>query len=350
MDVLKPTLNKRRSRWTWAALLSWLAVSACLSITSQATRTEPSFPHRVHVVDNQLACTFCHGTAVAGERPGMPPPELCATCHDKFDDDKPASRRITAFFDEHSRYRTVAESGLTEDVMFSHRHHVNDANIDCTVCHGDVAEQTSVPLQPLATKAMCMNCHQDRGMTNECSECHRSIDRSWAPPNHVPSRGWLRAHGELASAHGHEDDAASNLRCSLCHQDATGCNACHQQMPPNDHNSTFRLRTHGLRASIDRSRCATCHQQASCEQCHQSTQPRNHRGGFGAPKDRHCVGCHFPLAEEGCATCHRTAPSHQLATPLPGDHNSAMNCRLCHGQGQSLPHPDGGHACTICHK
>jgi hypothetical protein len=355
MDVLMPTTNKRHSSWPrrrclGAALLSWLAVTACLSMPTRPTREQPSFPHRVHVVDNQLACTFCHSTALAGERPGMPPPELCAPCHNQFDGNKPDDRKVGAFFDSQSRYRTVASSGLTEDVMFSHQKHVSGANLDCTTCHQDIASQTSVPLEPIASKPRCMQCHEDRGMANNCNECHRNIDRTWQPHNHVPGSAWLRAHGNLVHAIGDNHDVTSNLQCSLCHQDATGCNACHQQMPPRDHNSTFRLRTHGLRASIDRSRCATCHQQDSCEQCHQTTRPRSHRGGFGMPQERHCVGCHFPLAEEGCATCHRTAESHQLATPLPGDHSAAMNCRLCHGQGQALPHPDGGHACTICHK
>lgn len=350
MDVLKPQPRKQRQRWPWIAMLSWLAVTACLSMPRSTTRTEPSFPHRVHVVDNQLACTFCHGSVATSERPGMPPPELCAPCHSQFDQDKPIERRVGAFFDERSRYRTVAESGLTEDVMFSHSRHVNDAKLDCNACHQDIDQQTAVPLAAIASKPICMNCHAEHGMANSCEQCHRTINRTWQPPNHIPGSAWQRSHGDLLRAHEHDEELASSMRCSLCHQDATGCNACHQQMPPADHNSTFRLRTHGLSASIDRSRCATCHQQDSCEQCHQMTRPRSHRGGYGTPQQRHCVGCHFPLADQGCATCHRTIPSHQQATPLPGDHLPSMNCRLCHGQGQALPHPDGGHACTICHK
>jgi hypothetical protein len=103
-------------------------------------------------------------------------------------------------------------------------------------------------------------------------------------------------------------------------------------------------------ASIDRTRCMVCHTQDSCQQCHESTRPTNHRAGWGTSQQRHCVGCHLPLADTGCAVCHQDAPSHQLATPLPGDHNPGMSCRLCHGNGVRLPHPDGGHACTACHR
>ena len=63
-----------RRRWPWiAALTVWLAVTACLSLGAPR-RSEPSFPHRVHVVDNKLACTFCHTGVKTSDRPGTPPP------------------------------------------------------------------------------------------------------------------------------------------------------------------------------------------------------------------------------------------------------------------------------------
>jgi hypothetical protein len=199
-------------------------------------------------------------------------------------------------------------------------------------------------LAPLATKSACMDCHARHGGARDCAECHRTIDRHWRPPSH--HAGWVQAHGDVVRC-GSERSAD---RCSLCHQDATGCKACHDQSPPRDHDQSFRTRTHGLLASIDRARCSTCHTQDSCEQCHQQTRPRSHRGGFGAPSERHCVGCHLPLADNGCAACHRSTPGHDQAAPLPPDHGPAMNCRLCHGNGVRLPHPDGGHVCTACHR
>lgn len=338
MDVLK-----RGRRWpAWLLLAAWLGVAACLSVP--ARRTEPSFPHRVHVVDNGLACTFCHGGALASDEPGLPPPELCATCHDRFDGDKPPERRVAAFFDERSRYRTVAVSGLTADVGFSHRAHVGGAGLTCEQCHVDTGTQDEVPLQPLATKDGCMNCHASHGLGNACSDCHRTIDRTWRPPSHAP--GWDRLHGDRV----HAGSESSADRCTLCHDEAGSCNACHQQQLPRSHDHAFRTRTHGLQAAIDRSRCHVCHTTDSCRQCHEQTRPRSHRAGFGSPQNRHCVSCHLPLPDNGCAVCHETAPSHDLATPLPDDHSPAMNCRTCHGNGVRLPHLDGGHACTACHR
>ena len=343
MDAVTHSAHPRRSWPWWLAAATWALVSACLSLPL-ARRSEPSFPHRVHVVDNGLGCTFCHAAVLAGERPGMPPPELCAPCHDRFDGAKPPERRVGAFYDENSRYRTVADASLPADVTFSHRRHVHEARLDCAECHGDVADQDEVPLAPLVSKRACMDCHAGYGMQNACTECHRTVNEDWLPPSH--RHGWVRGHGEVVRA----GSELSANRCELCHQDATGCNACHTQMPPQSHDQTFRVRTHGLLASIDRSRCAVCHTQDSCQQCHEVTRPRSHRGGFGSPQERHCVGCHLPLQATGCAVCHRSTPSHDLATPLPADHVPSMNCRLCHGNGVALPHPDGGHVCTACHR
>lgn len=344
MDVLKPA---RRARWTWIALGVWAFAAACLSWPGHwlaERRAEPSFPHRVHVVDNKLQCGFCHGGALVAERPGMPPPELCAPCHDKFDAEKPAERRVGAFFDARSRYVTVASSGLNDDVMFSHGRHTSGARFACEECHADVAEQDQVPLAPIASKPMCMDCHARYDASNDCSTCHRTMNRSVQPSSH--ERDWVRLHGEIVLA----GSDRSEDSCSLCHQDSQSCLGCHQQVAPRDHDNTFRVRTHGLRASLDRSRCATCHTKDSCQQCHETTRPRSHRGGFGAPRDGHCGSCHFPLADNDCAVCHPSMPSHDLAAALPANHLPSMNCRLCHGNGVILPHPDFGHVCTTCHR
>lgn len=334
---------------TWRCRLLWLGflLAACAGVAAclvPGGRPEPSFPHRVHVVDNGLACALCHLGVRTSDDAALPPPEMCAQCHDRFDATKAAERRLAAFFDPAGRYRRVAVSARAPDVVFSHRAHAAAPGLECTACHADVAEQAEVPLQPLATKTQCMECHAQHGRGNECRECHRAIDRSWAPPTHDPH--WDRRHGERVRA----GSQASMDRCSLCHVESTGCTACHQQQAPRDHDSTFRLRTHGHFAAVDRGRCAVCHTQDSCQQCHSVTRPQSHRGGFGLPAERHCTGCHFPLAETGCAVCHQAMPGHDDARPLPPDHVPSMNCRACHGNGVVLPHPDGGHVCTACHR
>jgi hypothetical protein len=194
-------------------------------------------------------------------------------------------------------------------------------------------------------KPKCMQCHADRGLDNaDCRRCHRQIDRDWRPYSHA--RAWDEQHGEIVR----RGDPASQHRCELCHDQTTSCQACHHTSMPRNHDNYFRLRGHGMMAALDRSRCYTCHRTDTCEQCHSETRPLSHRGGYGSPQQRHCTGCHFPLASSGCIVCHKATPDHQQAAPMPPSHSPAMNCRQCHGNGQPLPHPDGGHPCTACHR
>jgi hypothetical protein len=101
---------------------------------------------------------------------------------------------------------------------------------------------------------------------------------------------------------------------------------------------------------MDRESCATCHDSDSCDRCHDEIRPQSHVGMWGEPRDRHCLACHEPLRGESCAVCHEATPSHDQATPLPPDHLPGMNCRMCHGNGQPLPHEDNGQTCTSCHR
>ena len=120
---------------------------------------------------------------------------------------------------------------------------------------------------------------------------------------------------------------------------------------PRNHTNYWRQRGHGLTAQLDRMSCATCHRTDACERCHQEVLPRSHRGMWGGGQNTHCLSCHFPVETQGnCVTCHKATPGHLGAAPLPPNHNPAMNCRLCHGNGVRLPHFDPGTACTACHR
>jgi hypothetical protein len=111
----------------------------------------------------------------------------------------------------------------------------------------------------------------------------------------------------------------------------------------------WRLRSHGVVASMDRDNCATCHTPDSCERCHAESVPLSHRGSFGAPMDTHCLSCHVPLKNESCFVCHKNTNSHLDASPKPADHSPALDCRSCHGVTESLPHVDNGDDCNVCH-
>jgi len=188
-----------------------------------------------------------------------------------------------------------------------------------------------------ADAADCTLCHVEE---RDCVSCHQTT----VPESH--HREWTRRHGGVVRMEGSADAAD----CTVCHVQKRDCVACHQVEPPADHTNYWRQRGHGIAVRIDRNRCSECHQTDSCDRCHQETSPRSHTASFGSPLDRHCLTCHSPLSSSGCATCHKSTPSHALAAPMPPDHVPGMNCRQCHGLSAPLPHPDKGDSCTSCHR
>lgn len=330
-------------RHPWRVLLlSALLLTACLLPEPRKSSSTPtSFDHSLHLKDGRLQCRNCHLLDQEGKGPTLPGPQLCRVCHADIDKDKPPERQVEAWFDADARFTRARVPQIPAELNFSHAAH--NRNLSCEDCHGDMRTRQDLP--PLVlSKDTCMDCHAQRRVENSCATCHKERGPHSKPDTHGLS--FLRFHGEIVQA-GLRD---SPNRCELCHDQASHCDRCHHTRRPKDHTFHFRNRGHGLAASVDRERCATCHSPSSCETCHRKTPPRSHSAGWGGAAARHCGSCHLPLAAESCRTCHKATPGHQTATPLPPGHNPAMNCRLCHGAGAPLPHPDNGDTCTSCHR
>ena len=341
---------RHRTAHIWAGSLGALALllaAGCLMKESSEPVERPfAFPHRVHVVDEGLDCSDCHGSSEDSEEPGMPLAAQCALCHSDLDAEKPEERRAAALFDG-STFRATHASRQSDEILFSHQKHAA-RGLECTACHAQVAEDEGTLASRGTALRMsmddCLACHATQGgpALQDCAACHAQIRTGVAPPSH--SADWKRYHGSFVR--GRFEDRSS--QCALCHQQAE-CTACHQIQLPENHNNYWRRRGHGLTASMDRESCATCHDSDSCNRCHEDIRPVSHVGSWGAPKDRHCLECHEPLRSVSCGVCHEGTPSHDQATPLPPDHVPGMDCRACHGHGQPLPHVDNGQACTSCH-
>ncbi len=306
------------------------------------SRRPIQFSHAVHGTAAELSCEDCHRTASEGAEAGMPTPRACRLCHKSKED---FETKLKPFLvDGKVEWTQATEAG--EDVIFSHQVH---GNVQCSSCHQGIEQSAAVSADLRVSMASCLDCHGEHGVPGDCQTCHTSIDEQWLPPSHDVA--WDRAHGQVFSA-GLSDAIADN--CSLCHTEST-CDQCHMQEEPRDHDGFWRHGGHGLAARMDRERCETCHQPDSCDRCHQDSAPRSHRGNFGEPGNNHCVSCHFPLEEEGCATCHFNQPvAHSAATPfstLNLAHQGATTCVSCHQQVFPIPHTftgDGGE-CLNCH-
>ncbi|MCK5330631.1 MAG: hypothetical protein KAK01_04415, partial [Candidatus Marinimicrobia bacterium] len=58
---------------------------------------------------------------------------------------------------------------------FSHRRHAAIAEIECTVCHGQVEAMTKPFQRPFTdlTMSWCVDCHKDSQIQIDCYSCHR---------------------------------------------------------------------------------------------------------------------------------------------------------------------------------
>ncbi len=322
------------------AVVGWLGL---------APRAEtPRFPHVLHA-EKGAECKDCHGGDLDDPAKRMPALASCLECHKDLDKDNPPPKRATVFFTEAGEVKRSRPLLLTGEVIFSHEAHAARTRLSCTECHGDRVKSDVSP-EPPARMDACLACHARPGVADgiaggDCALCHREIRKDREPPDH--RRDWKHFHGPVVRA----GSGRTGDNCSMCHTDDS-CTKCHQEEAPRSHTGFWRYQGHGVAADLDRNGCAVCHRSDSCDRCHSETAPRNHTAAWGAPRDRHCLTCHEPLAGENCSVCHKDVRSHATATPMPAvpAHTPAMNCRQCHGVAQPMPHVDNGDSCVQCHQ
>ncbi len=337
----------REKSWVIIALLA-IMLGACATIgTIISSRGGHDrghrFTHNIHENEG-LDCDLCHELDDSGW-PGMPDHDMCSVCHE-IDEDNP---------DDHcARCHTRPDQSidpaaprLSDEVRFSHQTH-DDGGVECATCHADSERRA---LQEKNIMDWCMDCHaQTNPELNECSVCHTVLDKDVRPTSR---QGIPIAHGNpqlWEKVHGRESRRDLEF-CLTCHDHETSCEECHRRNPPDSHNLAWRRRSHGVRASWDRQNCAVCHEEDSCVRCHQKTTPVSHGAGWGPPHNRHCVSCHFPPSNTGCAVCHENI-EHRRARISPHTLGIYGECSRCHPGAVPYRAPhimNTSVRCIVCH-
>jgi hypothetical protein len=290
-----------------------------------------------------------------------------------------------------------------DDLVFSHRYHVKELELECEACHEGATTEEKAGLPPEETcqachdfdrekpSEACLTCHSstevkiirkrireyadtifshEKHAGLECSDCHKGVENAAeiSRGKYLPSmEDCMACHGELGvsrecktchrvlrkeekpSSHGAGFERSHGMlsemkdaRCTVCHQ-KNFCQECHLEQEPQNHTYLWKKQAHGRLSMIDRSSCKTCHRTDFCTTCHAETRPTSHRGGFGNPLNSHCQTCHLPLSASGCGLCHRTLESHNETRP--GDHRgnyASTHCVGCH-------FPISATDCIVCH-
>jgi hypothetical protein len=153
------------------------------------------FSHKIHAGSAQdgdlgIPCLYCHGPAERSQHAAIPAVSLCMGCHTHV-----AEGRTQGSAEEIAKLREYYANGesipwirihnLPEHAQFKHFRHVQ-AGVECQTCHGPVQKMNRVYLTPdtvlrpssaylPAAKlemGWCMQCHLDRGASDDCSVCH----------------------------------------------------------------------------------------------------------------------------------------------------------------------------------
>src|SRR5437667_2126434 len=192
-------IDRFRTVLTAAVVVSALAVTACGSTDSaqvssttfttdrptvaQAAReffdirrasAQPiAFPHKRHI-EKGLTCTeYCHESATKGRVAGLPSVKTCMICHDAIATDRPLIQKVADYNKRGVDIPWQRVYGFTQEahVRFDHSPHLR-AKVDCTMCHGNVAQQTVAERSVNHSMGFCVDCHRERQASNDCLTCH----------------------------------------------------------------------------------------------------------------------------------------------------------------------------------
>jgi hypothetical protein len=165
-----------------------------------AEKEQPiDFNHKLHV-EEMGECEGCHFYRDDGTFNGVPKLENCLECHEEQLGEHPEEAKLMAeFVEPEKEIPWLVYSRQPQCVFFSHSAHTVMAEIECTVCHGPVEEQTSSrPYQynrltlysrdiwgwniaGIAKNSWdrmkmddCANCHEEMtGFQGSCFQCHK---------------------------------------------------------------------------------------------------------------------------------------------------------------------------------
>jgi hypothetical protein len=133
------------------------------------------FPHKIHTFDEiGIRCEDCHSGVKTGPRAGIPSINLCMSCHDAIG--APGDPRIQLLRAHAERGQDLAWQrvyGFVQEshVRFNHAPHIR-ASVECATCHGDLSTMTVAERAVNHTMGFCIDCHKQRGASNDCLTCH----------------------------------------------------------------------------------------------------------------------------------------------------------------------------------
>ncbi len=118
------------------------------------------FSHKHHAEELGIDCRYCHWSVTQSAHAGVPPAEVCMTCHSQVWTNSPLLQPIRDSYQQDKPLVWNKVNDLPEFVYFDHSIHVNKG-IGCNECHAGIEKmQLTAKSQPFSMW-WCLNCHRN---------------------------------------------------------------------------------------------------------------------------------------------------------------------------------------------
>ncbi|MBS0241823.1 MAG: cytochrome C [Proteobacteria bacterium] len=197
-----------------AVPLTAAALGAAYEYSDYATnvgmyRDQPvPFSHKHHVGDDGIDCRFCHFGVEKSPIAGVPPSEVCMTCHSQLWRDARVLAPLHRSFASGTPLRWQAVNRLPDYVYFDHSIHIAKG-IGCSSCHGAVDTMPLTFKAQSLTMEFCLSCH--RAPEQQVRSSDQIFNMHWRPPADQATAGpKLVQSYHISKAH--------LTDCSICHR------------------------------------------------------------------------------------------------------------------------------------
>lgn len=137
------------------------------------------FDHRHHVIDDEIACLYCHRAAEVSASAGVPATEVCMGCHAQIYNESPLLETVRRSYFSGKPIPWNRVHNLPDFVYFNHAVHVQ-GGIGCVSCHGRVDQMARVYKVESLSMGWCLDCHgQAREFQTVAAVLPASDDALW---------------------------------------------------------------------------------------------------------------------------------------------------------------------------
>ncbi len=124
--------------------------------------TQPiPFSHKLHAGEYKIDCGYCHTGVYKGKSATIPSASTCMNCHNQIKRGSPEIQKIYTAIEKNRPIEWVRVHNLPDLAYFNHAQHTNVAGLECTKCHGEVAQMEVVQQRAPLTMGWCINCHRE---------------------------------------------------------------------------------------------------------------------------------------------------------------------------------------------